>query len=189
MGPSSNCRYQDRVGAEGLENRLAEKHLGELRHNGMNTVTNTPWQQRGNSILGCTRQSIASRLREVILSLCSALVRHTWRAVSNSRLPSTRQTWTCWQESSTVPWRSVRGWNISHMGEMGKMEPDSSQQYPVKGQAHKLKYRMIKHKKKIFWFCPQIVRLTEDMEEAAQAESPPLKISEIRLDTSLSNLP
>lgn len=33
MGPSANCRYQDRVGAEGLESSLAEKYLGELRHN------------------------------------------------------------------------------------------------------------------------------------------------------------
>lgn len=37
--------------------------------------------QKGNSILDCSRLSITSRLREVILCLCSALVRHTWSVV------------------------------------------------------------------------------------------------------------
>lgn len=29
---------------------------------------------------------------------------------------SARETWTCWSESSESPWRSLRDWNICHMG-------------------------------------------------------------------------
>ncbi|TRZ23324.1 hypothetical protein HGM15179_003790 [Zosterops borbonicus] len=39
-----------------------------------------------NGFLGYTRMSTASRMREVILSLCSAPVRHIWSAVSSSGL-------------------------------------------------------------------------------------------------------
>jgi len=38
--------------------------------------------------------------KEVILPLCSALVRHIWSIVSHSGLPSTRETWTYWRESN-----------------------------------------------------------------------------------------
>lgn len=35
-------------------------------------------EKAANSLLGCTRQSTASMSREVILSLCLALMRHKW---------------------------------------------------------------------------------------------------------------
>ncbi|KAK4831463.1 LOW QUALITY PROTEIN: hypothetical protein QYF61_017711, partial [Mycteria americana] len=59
-----------------LESSLAEKDLGVL----VNTWLNMSQQcvlaaKKANSILSCMRKSVASRLREVILPLCSVLVR------------------------------------------------------------------------------------------------------------------
>lgn len=45
-----------------------------------------------NSILGCRRKSAAIREEEVILPLCSILVRQLWSARSRSGLISTRKT-------------------------------------------------------------------------------------------------
>lgn len=77
MGLSANPRHQDRLGAEWLESNLAGKNPGrpeaQLDEHGQQC---TLAAKRGNSVLGCTRQSITSRLREVILSLSSVLVRH-----------------------------------------------------------------------------------------------------------------
>lgn len=45
-----------------------------------------------NNSLGCIRQSISSRWKEVIIPLDLSLVRHIWSERSNSKLPSTRET-------------------------------------------------------------------------------------------------
>ena len=56
-----------------------------------------------NSTLGCIRQSLARRSREVMLRLYTAQVRHSWSAVSCPGLPSTRETRTYLSESSERP--------------------------------------------------------------------------------------
>ncbi|KAK4831023.1 hypothetical protein QYF61_014911 [Mycteria americana] len=61
----NNPRHQHVLGATQLESSLAEKGLG---------CAGFGWD-RANGALGVIRQSIASRLREVILPLYSALVR------------------------------------------------------------------------------------------------------------------
>jgi len=48
-------------------------------------------------------QNVDSRSREGVQPLCSALVGHSWGAGSSAGIPSTRQTWAYWRESSEVP--------------------------------------------------------------------------------------
>jgi len=59
--------------------------------------------KQANSLLDFVRQSTTSRLREVTLPLCSALLRCIWHARSISVFPSARETWMCWSSFSEKP--------------------------------------------------------------------------------------
>jgi len=87
-----NPHYQYRLGDEGIESSPAEKDLRvvvdeklDMSQQGALTA------QKANRIPGCIKSSVPSRSREVILSLCSTLVRPHLESSIQLRNPQPRK--------------------------------------------------------------------------------------------------
>lgn len=112
-----NSKYKYRLGEELIVSSPEENLevlVGEKLHV---TQQCACADQEPTHILGCIQSSAGSRVREMILPLCSALFRWepTCSTAASSGDPNVTRTQTCWSDSKGRQCRWTEGWNTSPM--------------------------------------------------------------------------
>ena len=86
-----NSKHGYRLGGEWIESTHEERDLGVLVDGKLNMSHQCALPaQKPNNIVGCIKRSVASSSREVILPLCSALVRPHLESCVQLRSPQHR---------------------------------------------------------------------------------------------------
>jgi len=97
-----NPKHKCKLSGEWIESSLEEKDLGVLVDEKLIiTQQCVLTAQKASHILGCIKRSMASRSGEVILPLCSALVRPNLESCVQLWSPGKRST--CWSGSRGGP--------------------------------------------------------------------------------------
>ncbi|PKU42515.1 rna-directed dna polymerase from mobile element jockey-like [Limosa lapponica baueri] len=95
-----------RLVAHCLESSFAEKTQGVLVGTKWTMIQQCSYEaKKANSLLGCIRQSFASKLRKVFPFYPAPVRQICWSAPSSPGLPSKREKETYWSESSEVTQR------------------------------------------------------------------------------------